>query len=178
MKDKILKLRDEGKTYTEIKKILGCSKGTISYHCGEGQKEKSKKRLRNFRKLNSLTKKIENFKSRGLYNKSRDFQRNREKGIYIKGREFNFTQEDVLSYLTANSICYLTGEKIDLTEPSTYSLDHIHPVSKGGDNSLSNLGLTLKTVNKSKNDLTVTEFINLCKTVLEYNGHIVKIVDE
>ena len=40
-KDKIIQLRAEGKTYGEIQKILGCSKGTISYHVGEGQKEKS-----------------------------------------------------------------------------------------------------------------------------------------
>ena len=39
MKDKILKLREEGKSYKEIMNILGCSKGTISYHCGEGQKK-------------------------------------------------------------------------------------------------------------------------------------------
>ena len=39
-KDNIIKLRDQGKSYTEIQKILGCSKGTISFHLGEGQKEK------------------------------------------------------------------------------------------------------------------------------------------
>ncbi|MBV1928379.1 MAG: helix-turn-helix domain-containing protein [Gammaproteobacteria bacterium] len=43
MKEQILKLRAEGKTYNEIKKLLGCSKGTISYHCGAGVKEKSRK---------------------------------------------------------------------------------------------------------------------------------------
>lgn len=35
MKDKILELRQEGKSYNEIRKILGCSKGTISYHCSK-----------------------------------------------------------------------------------------------------------------------------------------------
>ena len=43
-KESILKLHAEGKTYTEIQKILGCSKGTISYHVGDGQKQKSLKR--------------------------------------------------------------------------------------------------------------------------------------
>jgi len=33
MKDDILKLREEGLTYNEIVKRLGCSKGTVSYHC-------------------------------------------------------------------------------------------------------------------------------------------------
>ena len=50
MKDQILKLRAEGKTYNEIVKILGCSKGTVAYHCGSGQKEKTRKRASNYRK--------------------------------------------------------------------------------------------------------------------------------
>ena len=41
-KDEILRLREEGKTYKEIQDELGCSKGTISYHLGEGQKLKYK----------------------------------------------------------------------------------------------------------------------------------------
>lgn len=44
MKDKILNLRLEGKSYNEIKDILGCSKSTISYHCSkidENEKIKS-----------------------------------------------------------------------------------------------------------------------------------------
>ena len=43
-KDSILKLRSEGKSYTEIQSILGCSKGTISYNLGENQIEKSNQR--------------------------------------------------------------------------------------------------------------------------------------
>ena len=49
IKDKIFQLRDMGKTYSEIQKELGCSKGTISYHLGKGQKEKSGLRYRNYR---------------------------------------------------------------------------------------------------------------------------------
>lgn len=35
MKEEILKLRKEGKSYNEIKEILKCSKATISYHCSK-----------------------------------------------------------------------------------------------------------------------------------------------
>lgn len=35
MKDKILKLRREGKTYKEITNLLKCSKSTVSYHCNK-----------------------------------------------------------------------------------------------------------------------------------------------
>ena len=40
----IIKLREEGKTYDQIKAVLNCSKGTISYHLGPGQSEKVKSR--------------------------------------------------------------------------------------------------------------------------------------
>jgi hypothetical protein len=41
-KDNIIKLYDQGKSYREIQNILGCSKGTIAYHIGAGQKEKTR----------------------------------------------------------------------------------------------------------------------------------------
>ena len=39
-KEDILELRYEGKSYKQIKKILGCSMSTISYHCGNGNEKK------------------------------------------------------------------------------------------------------------------------------------------
>lgn len=50
-KDNILKLYAEGKSYREIEKILGCSKGTIAYHVGKGQKEKTHARTTRGRTL-------------------------------------------------------------------------------------------------------------------------------
>jgi DNA-binding CsgD family transcriptional regulator len=44
LKDQILNLRDSGKSYDEIKKILNCSKSTISYHCTKH--DKGEKRVR------------------------------------------------------------------------------------------------------------------------------------
>lgn len=44
MKEDILRLRKEGKSYNKIKELLGCSKGTISYHCGAGQIAKTRYR--------------------------------------------------------------------------------------------------------------------------------------
>lgn len=57
MKVQILKLRSEGKTYQEIKDITGASKSTISYHCGEGQKDKTLKRNRKRRKKKGVRQK-------------------------------------------------------------------------------------------------------------------------
>jgi hypothetical protein len=43
-KEDILKLYSEGKSYREIQLTLNCSKGTIAYHLGEGQKQKTLER--------------------------------------------------------------------------------------------------------------------------------------
>jgi len=40
MKEKILQLREQGYTYNQIVKELGCAKSTVAYHVGPGQKEK------------------------------------------------------------------------------------------------------------------------------------------
>lgn len=41
LKEKIIELRDQGKTYDKIKEELGCSKSTIAYHLSDGQKQKT-----------------------------------------------------------------------------------------------------------------------------------------
>ena len=46
LKEKIIALAEQGWTYNMIKRRLNCSKSTISYHLGEGQKEKSRARVR------------------------------------------------------------------------------------------------------------------------------------
>ena len=48
-KEEIIRLSKEGKSYRQIAGILGCSKGTISYHLGMGQKEKMLSRQRMIR---------------------------------------------------------------------------------------------------------------------------------
>ena len=40
MKEKILKLRDEGKSYNEIVAILGCSISNVGYYCSPGGRER------------------------------------------------------------------------------------------------------------------------------------------
>ena len=64
MKENILKLRGAGLSYKQIVKELGCSIGTVSYHCGSGQKEKTKNRNIRFKegKTSPVIKKIKNCK--------------------------------------------------------------------------------------------------------------------
>jgi transposase len=51
MKEQILSLHKDGKSYSQIQVLLGCSKGTIAYHLGKGQKEKTKIRTNRSRTL-------------------------------------------------------------------------------------------------------------------------------
>lgn len=177
MKEKILKLRREGKSYNEIKNILGCSKSTISYHCGENQKEKNKKRGEKRREGNPLIKKTENF----IYNyryceeRIRKFQK-RDNSMISKVNskiEASFKWTDVVSKFGNDTVCYLSGEKINLLE-NMYSLDHIIPASRGGSNDFNNLGILHKVVNVMKSDLTPIELIEWCRKILEFNGFDIK----
>lgn len=81
MKDKILKLRKEGKSYNEIQAILGCSKGTISYYCSDNQKDKALKRQAK-RRRNFLIKKLDNFRYKNIKEGVRKFQ----KTEYLNGK--------------------------------------------------------------------------------------------
>lgn len=177
---KILQLRSEGKTYNQIKEILQCSKATISFHCGHGQKLKNLNRNRKRRKnLHPLISKIERFQNKKwsqpklngigkLTRRVEDFLR-RNKIMSEK-----FTLQDVLDKIGDNPKCYLTGRNIDIHNTKTYHFDHILPISRGGDNSLSNLGLSIKEANLAKNNMTHDEFLQLCKDVLINHGYEIK----
>jgi orotate phosphoribosyltransferase-like protein len=41
---KIIDLRKQGFSYTEIAKKLNCSKSTVSYHCRQSSRDKTKER--------------------------------------------------------------------------------------------------------------------------------------
>ena len=189
MKEDILKLRNEGKTYNEIKLILGCSKGTIAYHCGDGQKEMASNR-RKKRRVNVIIGKVERFKYKETKENSknvdelktkderyvresvRKFQKrdNSVKGTINNDINTTFTWEDVLGKFGENTFCYLSGEKINLFE-NNYNMDHIIPSSRGGTNTFDNLGILHKTVNYMKGNLTKDELIEWCKKILEFNGY-------
>ena len=49
IKEQILELKNQGLSYREIQAKLGCSKGTIAYHIGIGQKDKTQNRTKEYR---------------------------------------------------------------------------------------------------------------------------------
>jgi hypothetical protein len=61
IKEQIIELKNSGRTYKQIQDKLGCSKGTISYHLGVGQKQKTIDRKRDRR--NKIRKYIQEYKA-------------------------------------------------------------------------------------------------------------------
>lgn len=177
LSDKIFELRSQNKSYNEISKELNCSKATVSYYLSKDGKEKNYERNKKRRRLlKPYLKKLERFRT---YSKQYIFKQNNKnikKAIYDKLRSFNnkesqnmITEEQLLSKIGPNPTCYLTGLPIDLNKPHTYEFDHIIPSSRGGDNSIDNLGLCTKQANRAKGNMTKDEFINLCKLVAKTN---------
>lgn len=150
MKDEILQLRDEGCTYEQIKQKLGCSLSTIAYYCGKGQKQKCLERVYRQAFLRSLR------------NKVRFFQKDQPK---------TFTHKEVLDKFGDETTCYLTGRPLRLRESQSYNFDHKVPYSRGGGCTMDNLGMACREANWAKSNLTVDEFLGLCKEVLEHNGY-------
>ena len=117
IKEQILDLRDQGKTYQEICDILSCSKGAVAYHCGDGQKDKVRDRVKKNTSSNPLLKKISCFcgKSRTfstLQHSSRKKQLTLVYKIYtFRNHRFgdndmiNFTVEELIDKIGENPVC-------------------------------------------------------------------------
>lgn len=178
MKERILQLRSEGKTYKQIVDEVGCAKSTVAYYCNLEYQKSAKERHAQNKKNDILGRKIENFKSlRRLKNKSERFQfRNNDapdkRNPYNKNN-LKFNAKDVLNMIEKNPFCYLTGEPLDIYDPKSIALDHKIPVSRGGQNTIDNLGICSYIANQSKAALTVEEFIELCSKVLINFGYTV-----
>lgn len=176
MKENILKLRHEGKSYKQIAKLLGCAKSTVSYHCGsDEQREQNNLRSRRHKAKFAMLSKVYNFQyDRKIKDKAEDFQRERiiRNGKSKLGkRKLMFSWKDVINKFGWETTCYLTGQKINLREPKTYHFDHIIPLANGGTSELNNLGIASAKANQAKGKMFVDEFIDLCKVVLESNGY-------
>jgi CRISPR/Cas system Type II protein with McrA/HNH and RuvC-like nuclease domain len=178
LKEDILNLRDLGLSYNEICKKLGCCKSNICYYVNPDRKSKQlEKQRKDRKKQHPFQRKLERFILKDYKTASKKNTLEWRKKVTNKISDFrksnrenspNFTVEDVVAKYSENPKCYLTGESIDIYNPSEYHFDHIVPVSRGGDNTLENLGICTKKVNMAKNDLTPEEFIELCKQVVKF----------
>ena len=62
--------------------------------------------------------------------------------------------------------CAITGEV--LVPAVNASLDHIVPQSKGGSHDIDNLQWVIKDVNRARHNLSLSEFIDLCRRVVAH----------
>lgn len=194
LRSQILDLRSKGKSYRDISFILKCSKSTVSYHLSPSEKEKALSRSKRRRGRGDvvLSRRISRFKNAGsesdngrgwkkrkkrmpprelLRNKIKLYKKRDKGGYSATTPKSDFDIKDVDKKIGKTPRCYLSGRKIDINDSSSYNLDHIIPVSKGGKNSLENLGLANPLANKAKSDMTVDEFIELCADVVKWNGY-------
>jgi len=186
IKEDILRLREMGFSYNQIKSRLGCSKGTISYHCGEGQKDKTLATTRK-RRLCPLRTKMEAF----IYGKKKEVKNPfletfkpqnhclRDKMIQFarigtkakrKGYKFMFKLKDLKKKIGGDPRCHWTGRKIDLTNRKSFHLDHLLPKSRGGDNSLDNCVLACREANQGHSDSTPEEYVQTSCEVAVHRG--------
>lgn len=86
----------------------------------------------------------------------------------LKGNNLPFGPKDVIEKFGENPKCYLTGLSINYSDSSTYSFDHIIPQSKGGPNTLDNLGLSHPIANIMKNVNSVEELKKWCDLISNY----------
>lgn len=181
MKEKILELRKQGLGYTKISQILGCSRSLVR-HYSNHEEEKNRKRARqriNRAKSHPFTQKYSRFIYRHITKrknrKSHDFCIN--KLIYKRIQKFTggiklstFTVQDVIDKFGENPKCYLTGQDIDINDTKSYQFDHIIPSSRGGQNTIDNLGICVSQANKAKGDMTPDEFYNLCELIIKHKN--------
>lgn len=80
----------------------------------------------------------------------RNYLKRRAKLANVKSERY----EKLDVYKRDNGLCYICSEQIDVLlewpHPKSYSIDHIVPLSKGGDNTLDNVASTHLRCNLSK----------------------------
>jgi 5-methylcytosine-specific restriction endonuclease McrA len=181
MKEQILKLRSEGKSYREIAAILNCTKSLVCYYCNSSQKQKSLDRTRKRRKGHPYLHKLDNFLFRKS-NLSKIRPQTCSDRRILTQKLYFFNGENIMNKITVDKLierfseypkCYLTGKNININKPRTYHFDHKVPTSRGGTNTIENLGICTKEANQAKSDMTHDEFVEFCKSVLIHHGYIV-----
>lgn len=168
LKEQVLALYQEGKTLQQIRQQLACSLSTVAYHLYPKTKTTTKKRVYKKRKLEGRF----DYRTQNgiIYGKYYQFFRIGKTNKHLLSRQFPF--QDLLRYLPEQPSCYLTGDILSYSDSKSYSFDHKTPSSRGGLNTLENLGIASAVANRAKSDMTEAEFVVFCKRVLIHHGYL------
>lgn len=150
MLEEILKLRSSGLTNVQIAKRLGIGLRTLSYIIS-GSRDTTE---------GIISRKIESF----------EIATNPRRYVRMSTEDRLRAAKKIMS----SKKCYLSGRDIDLNDKSSWTIDHKIPRSRGGKNTVKNMGICDSIVNQSKADMTAMEFIKLCIEVARHNGYVVR----
>jgi 5-methylcytosine-specific restriction endonuclease McrA len=180
--EEIYDLDNRGYSVNAIAKHIGCHRTTVTMYRLGNVTDKAKARRKRVNEQNKEYRKSRPWFYR-LAGKVSAFKsiRTRRSGTNGNGKyepvaipEQEYRTADVLLKLAENPTCYLTGRKLNIKNPSSYSLDHIKPRSRGGSIELSNMGFTCPEANESKSSRTVKEHLDYCAEVLTNHGYSVE----
>jgi len=179
---KIIALRQKQLTYTQIIKVLKCSRSTVSYALRKKTRLLAKQNNDNqpphYKKIQNKIYTFKNPKTRKtplpiwyLNPTPRQISKAISTKAHTFQRKMAFNYKDVHKKYGDQFSCALTGRPLKFNEPQTYEYDHIMPHSRGGDNSLSNLQILCPEANQAKGMMTDEEFKDLCKEVIIHAGY-------
>ena len=179
---KIIALRQKQLTYTQIIKVLNCSRSTVSYALRKRTRMLAKQSNANMPiHYKRIQNKIYTFKNPTtrktplpiwyLNSTSRQISKAISTKAHTFQRRMAFNYKDVHKKYGDHFSCALTVRPLKFNEPQTYEYDHIMPHSRGGDNSLSNLQILCPEANQAKGMMTDEEFKDLCKEVIIHAGY-------
>ena len=148
------------KIYTEVnKEVLKQKKVIYSKNNGRSQYLKHRDYVLNRRKKNRHLDRERYIKWKAANPEKSSIrakmQNARRKSFLMKATG-SFTTEQILKLCTyQRNKCYWCGEKME-----KYTIDHYHPISKGGSNDISNIVLSCRKCNCSKNNMSPYLFAN------------------
>jgi len=95
-------------------------------------------------------------------------QQGRQQSQKIAKKERKVTAEALYRKLQRQQFrCALSGV---LMEPDDASLDHIVPLSKGGEHNMDNVQVVHKDVNRMKGQMSQEEMVNWCRKIAQWNA--------
>lgn len=152
-------LKNQGYSNSRIRVALNLTKAQFHFYCRYKnpdqvliiqQKHKAYSEKRKDHPFHILIRRVYSFRHKGV-------------------KADKFTYLDVIAKFGESPVCALTGLPIDYKDGSTYNLDHIIPLCKGGTSNLDNLQLLLPMANQLKGGLSMDNVREICDKISAYS---------
>jgi len=158
-----LKLEKPHLSHRQIAYELGCLKSSVTYYLKNKEQRYESNKIRRDRCPKRQ------YNCHPYTYKCGDF--NKRRHTNCPPQETKVTTEEAKNKFGENPKCYLTGRDINIYDRKSYHFDHIVPTAKGGTNTVDNLEIATKEANFAKRDMSLDEFISMCKDILINQGY-------